>query len=46
MIEKVDKLERRTSLMHFGDVIHIDMVDGEGHSIFGAIEQKMEKAGG
>ena len=41
MIEKVDKLERRTSLMHFGDVIHINMVDGEGHSIFGAIEQKM-----
>ena len=43
MIEKVDKLERRTSLMHFGDVIHIDMVDGEGHSIFGAIEQRMER---
>ena len=43
MIEKVDKLERRTSLMKFGDVIHIDMVDGEGQSIFGAIEQRMEK---
>ncbi len=43
MIEKVDKLERRTALMHFGDVIHIDMVDGEGQSIFGAIEQKMVK---
>ncbi len=43
MIEKVDKLERRTELMRFGDVIHIDMTDAEGHSIFGAIEQKMEK---
>ena len=43
MIEKVDKLERRTDLMRFGDVIHIDMVDGEKNSIFGAIEQKMER---
>ncbi|MDA0228753.1 MAG: fumarylacetoacetate hydrolase family protein [Proteobacteria bacterium] len=43
MIEKVDKLKRHTELMRFGDVIYIDMTDADGHSIFGAIEQKMEK---
>jgi len=43
MIEKVDKLDRRTELMRFGDVIHIDMTDAAGQSVFGAIEQKMEK---
>ena len=43
MIEKVDKLKRRTELMRFGDVIHIDMTDAHGHSMFGAIEQRMEK---
>lgn len=46
MIEKVDKLERHTELMRFGDVIHIDMTDADGDSIFGAIEQKMEKSPG
>ncbi len=43
MIEKVDKLERHTELMRFGDVVHIDMSDANGHSIFGAVEQKMER---
>ena len=43
MIEKVDKLERHTELMRFGDVIHIDMKDAEGQSMFGAIEQEMVK---
>ena len=44
MIEKIDKLDRRTELMHFGDVIHIDMTDDEGQSIFGAIKQTLKKA--
>ena len=43
MIEKVDKLDRRTELMRFGDVIQIDMTDDKGGSIFGAIEQRMER---
>jgi hypothetical protein len=30
--------------MRFGDTIHIDMTDADGQSLFGAIEQKMEKA--
>ena len=43
MIEKVDKLSRHTELMRFDDVIHIDMTDSDGRSIFGAIEQRMER---
>mgnify|MGYP001227624658 FL=1 len=43
MIEKLDKLDRHTELMRFDDVIHIDMTDADGRSIFGAIEQKMER---
>jgi len=43
MIEKVDKLDRRTDLMRFGDVIKIDMTDAKGQSIFGAINQRMER---
>ena len=43
MIEKVDKLETRTEFMRFGDIVKIDMIDSKGKSIFGAIEQKMEK---
>ena len=43
MIEKVDKLDRRTELMRFGDTIKIDMTAAKGQSIFGAIEQRMEK---
>jgi fumarylacetoacetate (FAA) hydrolase len=27
--------------MAFGDVVRIEMLDAQGHSIFGAIEQKM-----
>ena len=43
MIEKFDKMDRRTELMRFGDVIKIDMTDTEGQSVFGAIEQRMER---
>ncbi len=30
--------------MKFGDTVRIEMKDDKGHSIFGAIEQKVEKA--
>ena len=30
-----------TPFMAFGDVVRIEMLDAEGHSIFGAIEQRM-----
>ncbi|HLU13981.1 MAG TPA: fumarylacetoacetate hydrolase family protein, partial [Arenimonas sp.] len=33
-----------TPFMRFGDVVRIEMLDGEGRSIFGAIEQKIAKA--
>jgi len=44
MIEKLDKLERRTDFLRFGDIIRIEMFDLEGGSIFGAIEQKCERS--
>lgn len=33
-----------TPWMRFGDVVRIDMLDPQGHSIFGAIEQTLERA--
>jgi fumarylacetoacetate (FAA) hydrolase len=30
--------------MRFGDTVRIEMKDADGHSIFGAIEQTVEKA--
>jgi len=44
MIEKIDKLERRTELLKFGDIVRIEMQNTDGSSIFGAIEQKFEKS--
>lgn len=33
----------RTPFMRFGDRIHIEMLDGDGRSIFGAIDQVVER---
>ena len=33
-----------TPFMAFGDTVRIEMLDGEGRSIFGAIEQKIQRA--
>ncbi|MCI5074785.1 fumarylacetoacetate hydrolase family protein [Oricola sp.] len=33
----------KTPFMRFGDTVRIEMLDAEGHSIFGAIEQTVEK---
>ena len=33
--------QARTPFMRFGDIIRIEMKDGAGHSIFGAIEQEV-----
>ena len=35
--------EAKTPFLSFGDVVRIEMTDSHGHSIFGAIEQKVEK---
>ena len=39
MLEIIDKGEATTPFMHFGDTVKIEMLDNNGHSIFGAIEQ-------
>jgi fumarylacetoacetate (FAA) hydrolase len=41
MIEKIDDGEIKTPFMKFGDTIRIEMLDNDGKSIFGAIEQKI-----
>src|SRR5687768_247028 len=43
MIEKIETGEMKTPFMKFGDTIRIEMADGNGESIFGAIEQKVLK---
>lgn len=43
MIETIETGSPKTPFLHFGDTVRIEMKDGAGHSIFGAIEQKVEK---
>ncbi len=41
VVEIIETGAAVTSFMHFGDKIRIEMFDGAGHSIFGAIEQEV-----
>jgi fumarylacetoacetate (FAA) hydrolase len=43
MIETIESGEPKTPFLRFGDIVRIEMKDKAGHSIFGAIEQKVEK---
>ncbi len=43
MYETIEEGKPRTPFMHFGDRVRIDMKDGTGASIFGAIEQTVER---
>ena len=43
MIETIRDGGPKTPFMRFGDTVRIEMKDAEGHSIFGAIEQTVEK---
>ncbi len=43
MIETIESGKPKTPFMKFGDKIRIEMKDGRGHSVFGAIEQTIEK---
>ncbi len=43
MIETINEGEAKTPFLKFGDVVRIEMMDAENHSIFGAIEQTVEK---
>ncbi|TCD14867.1 fumarylacetoacetate hydrolase family protein [Oricola cellulosilytica] len=46
MIETIDDGNAATDFMTFGDTVRIEMKDPQGHSIFGAIEQTVEKYDG
>ena len=43
MIEKIEQGAPKTPFLKFGDTVRIEMLDANGHSIFGAIEQKVTK---
>jgi len=43
VVETILQGEARTPFLKFGDTVRIEMLDSEGHSIFGAIEQTVEK---
>jgi len=43
MIETIAEGEAKTRFMDFGDTIRIEMNDAQGRSIFGAIDQRVEK---
>lgn len=45
MIEKIEKGEAETSFMQVGDNIQIEMLDEDGHNIFGTIDQKVVSPG-
>nr|WP_316650594.1 fumarylacetoacetate hydrolase family protein [uncultured Gellertiella sp.] len=42
MIEKIRLGVEKTPYLRYGDRVRIEMKDGQGHSIFGAIEQDVE----
>ncbi|MEO7743944.1 MAG: fumarylacetoacetate hydrolase family protein [Usitatibacter sp.] len=44
VVEQVEKGEARTPFLRFGDCVRIEMRDAKGASVFGAIEQTVEKA--
>jgi fumarylacetoacetate (FAA) hydrolase len=39
--EKLEHGEPRTAYMKYGDTVRIEMLDGAGRSIFGAIDQRV-----
>jgi fumarylacetoacetate (FAA) hydrolase len=45
MIETIANGSPSTEFLHYGDTVRIEMKDGKGHSIFGAIEHQVVKPG-
>jgi fumarylacetoacetate (FAA) hydrolase len=45
MIETINAGKPQTPFMKFGDTVRIEMKDKSGHSVFGAIEQEVQKYG-
>ena len=46
MLEIIANGKPETPFMSFGDTIRIEMLDDQGESIFGAIEQVIQAYGG
>ncbi|MBL4875297.1 MAG: fumarylacetoacetate hydrolase family protein [Cohaesibacteraceae bacterium] len=46
MIETIESGSASTPFMQFGDTVRIEMNDADGNSIFGVIDQKVEKYNG
>ena len=44
MIETIESGAPRTPFLRFGDRVRIEMLDADGRSIFGAIDQRVERA--
>jgi fumarylacetoacetate (FAA) hydrolase len=44
MLESLDHGKPMTPFLSFGDRVRIEMLDAAGHSIFGAIDQRVVKA--
>lgn len=44
VLEIIDEGQAKTPFLQFGDRVKIEMLDHEGHSIFGAIDQCVNKA--
>ena len=45
MVETIRDGAPRTPFLAFGDMVRVEMKDARGHSIFGAIEQRVERHG-
>jgi fumarylacetoacetate (FAA) hydrolase len=43
VVEQVDSGEAKTAFLAFGDTVRIEMFDRGGATIFGAIEQRVER---
>jgi fumarylacetoacetate (FAA) hydrolase len=43
LVEQVEQGEAKTPFLRFGDAVRIEMLDANGESIFGAIEQRVER---
>jgi fumarylacetoacetate (FAA) hydrolase len=43
MLETIEHGKPTTSFLRFGDIVRIEMLDRDGRSIFGAIEQKVAR---
>lgn len=44
MLETIEHGAPRTPFLKFGDTVRIEMLDAQGTSVFGAIEQRVERA--